>query len=77
MWYPKKNNCRRNLLWYTLRALLSARECWAKAQGCADFASDCELSNRESLKFHLNMGFEEANRIICFTKKLYILPRAV
>ena len=52
------------------RALLSACECWTKAQGCTEFASDCELSNRESLKFHLNMGFEEANRIICFTKKL-------
>ncbi len=23
-----------------------------------------------SLKFHLKVGFEEANRIICFTKKL-------
>lgn len=43
---------------------------WAKEQGCTEFASDCELVNEESLKFHLRMGFEEANRIICFTKKL-------
>lgn len=43
---------------------------WAKAQGCSEFASDCELINEDSLKFHLKMGFEEANRIICFTKKL-------
>ena len=52
------------------RALLAACEDWAKAQGCTEFASDCELTNAESLKFHLNVGFEEANRIICFTKRL-------
>ena len=52
------------------RALLASCEKWAKEQGCVEFASDCELSNTNSLRFHLSMGFEEANRIICFTKKL-------
>ena len=52
------------------RDLLSACETWAKEKGCTEFASDCELSNVQSLQFHLNVGFEEANRIICFTKKL-------
>ena len=52
------------------RELLSACESWAKAKGCTEFASDCELDNTQSLRFHLNVGFEEANRIICFTKKL-------
>ncbi len=52
------------------KALLAACEHWTKAQGCAEFASDCELSNTQSLQFHLNIGFTEANRIICFTKKL-------
>lgn len=52
------------------RALLSACENWAKEKGCAEFASDCELSNVISLQFHLNVGFAEANRIICFTKRL-------
>lgn len=52
------------------RALLASCEKWAKEQGCVEFASDCELSNSDSLLFHLNVGFEEANRIICFTKKL-------
>ena len=28
------------------------------------------MDNEDSLRFHLKMGFEEANRIICFTKKL-------
>lgn len=52
------------------RALLAACEQWARAQGCREFASDCELTNAESLLFHLNMGFIEANRIICFTKDI-------
>ena len=52
------------------RELLSACEAWAKGKGCLEFASDCELSNTQSLQFHLKAGFEEANRIICFTKKL-------
>ena len=52
------------------KELLEVCERWAKEQGCREFASDCELNNDISLKFHLKMGFEEANRIICFTKKL-------
>ena len=53
-------------------AKLLCNECedWAKGKGCEEFASDCELSNETSLKFHLGIGFDEANRIICFTKKL-------
>lgn len=52
------------------RDMLEACWKWAKEQGCTEFASDCELDNEDSLKFHLKMGFEEVNRIICFTKKL-------
>ena len=52
------------------KALLTACESWAKTKGCSEFASDCELTNTQSLQFHLRVGFEEANRIICFTKKL-------
>lgn len=51
-------------------ALLSACERWAIAQGCKEFASDCELDNTDSLAFHLRAGFTEANRLICFTKRL-------
>ena len=50
--------------------LLSACENWAKEKGCREFASDCELTNTDSQKFHLSLGFQEANRVICFTKKL-------
>ena len=52
------------------RQLLAACEAWARDRGCTEFASDCELDNVQSLRFHLGVGFEEANRIICFTKKL-------
>ena len=52
------------------KALLAACEAWAREQGCQEFASDCELTNYDSFRFHLALGFLEANRIICFTKKL-------
>lgn len=50
--------------------LLAACQSWARAQGCREFASDCELDNKSSLAFHLRAGFAEANRIICFIKTL-------
>ena len=62
-----EEGCRRQGL---ARALLAACENWARERGCREFASDCELTNTQSLRFHLSLGFEEANRIICFTKKL-------
>ena len=52
------------------RELLAVCEDWSRKQGCTEFASDCELGNRDSLAFHLSMGFSEANRIICFVKKM-------
>ena len=50
--------------------LLAACESWARGKGCTEFASDCELDNLDSLRFHMALGFEEANRIICFRKEL-------
>ena len=52
------------------KELLKCCEKWAIEKGCTEFASDCELTNDTSLAFHLNVGFTEANRLICFTKKL-------
>ncbi len=51
-------------------ALLEHSMNWSREQGCIEFASDCELSNQQSLQFHLHSGFAEANRIICFIRKL-------
>lgn len=52
------------------KELLQECEKWAKGKNCSEFASDCELDNVNSLKFHLAMGFEEANRVICFRKDI-------
>ncbi|MGI6264446.1 MAG: aminoglycoside 6'-N-acetyltransferase [Acutalibacteraceae bacterium] len=45
-------------------------EQWAREKGCTEFASDCELTNTASMHFHLSIGFQEENRIICFKKLL-------
>ena len=52
------------------KELLLKCEKWAKEKHCTEFASDCEIDNDSSLEFHLSMGFEEANRIICFRKDI-------
>ena len=52
------------------KELLNECEAWAKDNGCKEFASDCEIDNLGSIRFHKAMDFTEANRIICFTKKL-------
>ena len=52
------------------RALLSACEDWARERGCLEFASDCAVDNGVSIAFHRSAGFDEANRIVCFTKRL-------
>ena len=43
---------------------------WSISKGCSELASDCELDNGDSRLFHGKIGFEEANRIICFTMNL-------
>ncbi len=50
--------------------LLSECEKWAREKACTEFASDCELDNADSFRFHMALGFAEANRIICFRKDL-------
>ena len=52
------------------KELLHACEKWAKEKGCSEFASDCEFNNVGSFQFHMAMGFDEANRIICFRKRI-------
>lgn len=52
------------------KTLLKNCENWAKANGCTEFASDCEFCNTTSQSFHKKSGFEEVNKIICFKKSL-------
>lgn len=52
------------------KELIVKCEEWAKEIKCQEMASDCEITNDISFNFHLNCGFEETNRVICFTKKI-------
>lgn len=52
------------------KGLLRQCEEWCLSKGCAEFASDCELSNETSHAFHTKSGFREVNRIVCFVKKI-------
>jgi aminoglycoside 6'-N-acetyltransferase I len=52
------------------RMLVEAGERWGRMMGCRHYASDADLNNNESIKFHKKVGFDEANRIVCFTRKI-------
>lgn len=52
------------------KQLLKYCENWAREKGCAEFGSDCEIDNIQSYHFHIKAGFTEANRTICFIKRL-------
>lgn len=65
-WYVVPESRRRGVG----RALVSAAEEWARAQGCAEFASDALLDNDVSAAAHRASGFEETVQIRCFRKVL-------
>jgi aminoglycoside 6'-N-acetyltransferase I len=50
--------------------LVDFAEAWAAKKGCCELASDCELDNVLSIDFHKGIGFREANRLVCFIKKI-------
>jgi aminoglycoside 6'-N-acetyltransferase I len=52
------------------RALVTAAEQWARAQGCIEFASDALLDNDVSAAAHAALGFEETVQLRCFKKVL-------
>lgn len=45
-------------------------ENWASINHCKEIASDTEIKNLNSINFHKSVGFEEVNRIVCFSKKI-------
>lgn len=51
-------------------ALMQQAEEWAKDLGYTELASDTEMDNHKSMALHLQMGFEETDRVVCFLKKL-------
>lgn len=52
------------------KELITKGEEWAKSKGCTQMGSDIEIDNDISYKFHQKVGFDEANRIICFIKDI-------
>lgn len=52
------------------RALVEAACDWARDQGCAEFASDTELDNRDSQAAHGALGFAEVGRLVLFRRDL-------
>ncbi len=52
------------------RHLVKTGEQWGLKNGCSEMASDTELLNENSIRFHMSVGFNEVNRIVCFSKKL-------
>jgi aminoglycoside 6'-N-acetyltransferase I len=43
---------------------------WAVKNDCKQFASDCELDNADSYKFHVSIGFQETSRNVHFIEDL-------
>ena len=50
--------------------LVRAAEDWARQQGYSEMASDTWLENQTAITAHLQLGFEEVERLVHFTKKL-------
>jgi aminoglycoside 6'-N-acetyltransferase I len=52
------------------RDLVHAAEQWAREKGCAEMASDTWLENEASIAAHLKLGYQEAERLVHFVKRL-------
>jgi aminoglycoside 6'-N-acetyltransferase I len=50
--------------------LVARAEQWARDKGLREIASDTELENHISITAHKAIGYEEAERIVCFRKGL-------
>jgi aminoglycoside 6'-N-acetyltransferase I len=52
------------------RELVRVAEQWAREKGCTEMASDTWLDNETSIAAHLKLGYEEAERLVHFVKRL-------
>lgn len=52
------------------KQLIDEVEKWGMRMGCTELGSDVEIDNIQSESLHKKVGFKEANRVICFAKKL-------
>ncbi len=56
------------------RDLVQAAEAWALSMGCSEMGSDAELWNDVSHLAHQALGYTEATRLVCFSKRLATEP---
>ena len=52
------------------KELVHVAEQWAREKGAAEMASDTWLENETSIAAHLKLGYEEAERLVHFVKRL-------
>jgi aminoglycoside 6'-N-acetyltransferase I len=52
------------------REMVYAAEQWAREKGCSEMASDTWLENEASIAAHWKLGYEEAERLVHFVKRL-------
>ena len=50
--------------------LVHAAEEWARQKGCREMASDTWLDNESGIQAHLRLGYQEADRLVHFMKRL-------
>lgn len=52
------------------RELVYAAEAWAREKGMVEMASDTWLDNEASIAAHWRLGYQEADRLVHFVKRL-------
>ena len=52
------------------KEMVRTAENWAREKGMAEMASDTWLENQASIAAHLKMGYDEAERLVHFVKRL-------
>ena len=51
--------------------LINRAEQWANENDVSQLASDVEIENEQSIRFHKKSGFIEENRVVCFIKDIF------
>jgi len=52
------------------KKLVEFAKIWSAEKGCSELASDAEIENTDSQKFHNKVGFKEASTIVHFTMEI-------
>lgn len=52
------------------KQLVEVCEDWVRFMDATEFASDIEIDNEISARFHEQVGFTEVNRVVCYAKKI-------